>query len=168
MIVEQLKKYIKQFLEQQNSFEEVGTVSELREKRIAIVKCNSTGSCSGCAAAWGCCSGNVSDGKQIFADNVPHARVGDIVRIQIETSAGMADSQSFLYIASFIMLVIGLGVGYFIATYLPVGVPAVLLSLLIGAAFMLGGIGVLRLGRPAVIQKSLAKITEIISTTKID
>lgn len=176
MLIEQVKCYLKQMFEHQSCFEEVGVVAEVREKRIAIVSCNSSGSCAGCAASGGCCSGTAASGsgagtttqKRIVADNIPHARVGDTVRVQIETNAGIADSSTFLYIATFIMFAFGLVVGYFVATLLPVGVPAALLALLIGAAFMIGTVAVLRVGRQAAVQTSLAKITEIITIANTD
>lgn len=154
---------IKQLFERHTTLEEIGVVSELREKRIAVVVREEGDGCSGCGASGGCCSGG--EGKRrIFADNIPYARVGDTVRVEIETSAGIVDSQSFLYIISFIMLALGLAVGYFIANLIAVGIPAALLSLLIGCAFMVGTMGVLRFGRQAVVQDSLAKIIEIIDT----
>ena len=158
---------IKQLFEHQTTLEEIGVVSELREKRIAVVLREEGDGCSGCGASGGCCTGGGggSEGKRrIFADNIPYARVGDTVRVEIETSAGIVDSQSFLYIISFIMLALGLAVGYFIANLIAVGIPAALLSLLIGCAFMVGTMGVLRFGRQAVVQGSLAKIIEIINT----
>jgi positive regulator of sigma E activity len=165
---------IKQLFEHQTTLEEIGVVSELREKRIAVVLREEGDGCSGCGASGGCCirndgGGGGSDGKRrIFADNIPYARVGDTVRVEIETSAGIVDSQSFLYIISFIMLALGLAVGYFIANLIAVGIPAALLSLLIGCAFMVGTMGVLRFGRQAVVQGSLAKIIEIINTADND
>ncbi|OQY25355.1 MAG: hypothetical protein B6I37_01525 [Desulfobacteraceae bacterium 4572_35.2] len=162
---------VKQLFEYQTTLEEVGVVSELREKRIAIVLREEGDGCSGCGASGGCCirndggDGGGSEGKRrIFADNIPYARVGDTVRVEIETSAGIVDSQSFLYVISFIMLALGLAVGYFIANLIAVGIPAALLSLLIGCAFMVGTMGVLRFGRQAVVQNSLARIVEIIDT----
>jgi positive regulator of sigma E activity len=163
MLIDKIKCYTKQLLEQQNTFSETGVVIEVRPKRIAIVSCSGGSSCSGCSAAGGCCSGDGAGKKRIYADNIPHARSGDTVRVEIETTAGIADSQSFLYIIAFIMLAFGLAVGYFIATLLPVGISAALLSLLIGCAFMVGTMAVLRFSRPAVVQTSLAKIVEIIS-----
>jgi positive regulator of sigma E activity len=165
---------VKQLFEYQTTLEEVGVVSELREKRIAIVLREEGDGCSSCGASGGCCirndggdggDGGRSEGKRrIFADNIPYARVGDTVRVEIETSAGIVDSQSFLYVISFIMLALGLAVGYFIANLIAVGIPAALLSLLIGCAFMVGTMGVLRFGRQAVVQDSLARIVEIIDT----
>ncbi|MEA3466194.1 MAG: SoxR reducing system RseC family protein [Thermodesulfobacteriota bacterium] len=168
MLMEKVKCYIKQLLEQQTTIEEIGVVIELRAKRLAVVQCDQKDGCSGCGAAGGCCvAGTGANGKgkrRLFVDNIPHARVGDSVRVEVETRAGIADSQSFLYVTSFIMLALGLAVGYFIASLLPVGVPAALLALLIGCAFMVGTMGVLRFGRQAVVQTSLAKIKEIVAT----
>ena len=169
MLMEKVKCYIKQLLEQQTTIEETGVVIELRAKRLAVVQCDQKDGCSGCGAAGGCCvDGGGDDGskgkRRLFADNIPCARVGDTVRVEVETKAGVADSQLFLYVMSFIMLALGLAVGYFIASLLPVGVPAALLALLIGCAFMVGTMGVLRFGRQAVVQTSLAKIIEIIAT----
>lgn len=174
MLKETLKLYATRLLEQQTTIEEIGVVIELRAKRLAVVQCDQKESCSGCGAAGGCCMDGGDDGvggnygskgkRHLFADNIPHARVGDTVRVAVETKAGIADSQSFLYVMSFIMLALGLAVGYFIASLLPVGVPAALLALLIGSAFMVGTMGVLRFGRQAVVQTSLAKIVEIIAT----
>ncbi len=163
-----VKDYIKQLVEQQKTIEEVGVVTELRDKRIAIVMCEGGDGCAGCAASGGCCTADDGHGGQrrIFADNIPYARVGDTVTVQIETTAGMVDSQSFLYIVAFIMLALGLAVGYFIANLIPVGIPAALLSLLIGCAFMVGSMAVLRFGRQAVIQNSLAKIVKIVATAQ--
>lgn len=157
---------IKKLFEHQTTLEETGVVSELREKRIAVVVRDEGDGCSGCGASGGCCTGaSGGDGKRrIFADNIPYARVGDTVRVEIETSAGIIDSQSFLYIISFIMLALGLAVGYFIASLIAVGISAALLSLLIGCSFMVGTMAVLRFGRQAVVQESLAKIIEIIDT----
>ncbi len=166
MIIEQLQTHIRQLFKNNNMFTEVGEVVEVRAKRVAIVNCESSSSCTGCGASGGCCSGG-SGKKRLFADNIPHARVGDKVRVQVESTAGVADSQAFLYIIAFIMLAIGLGVGYFVASFLPVGVPAALLSLLIGCVFMVGALGVLRFARPAVVQSSFAKIIEIISTNEL-
>ena len=166
MIKETLQDYARQLFKQQSTISETGEVIELREKRVAIVSCEGGSSCTGCGAAGGCCSGGAGK-KRRFADNIPQARVGDIVRVEVETTAGVADSQTFLYIVAFIMLAIGLGVGYFIASFLPVGIPAALLSLLIGCAFMVGALGVLRYARPAVVQSSFAKIVEIVSTPEL-
>lgn len=166
MIIDKIQEYAKQLFRQQSTFTEVGEVVEVRAKRVAIVNCDTSASCTGCGASGGCCSGG-SGKKRLFADNIPYARVGDKVLVQVETTAGVADSQTFLYIIAFIMLAIGLGVGYFIASLLPVGVPAALLSLLIGCVFMVGALGVLRFARPAVVQSSFAKIIEIISTAEL-
>lgn len=163
-----IKKLVEQLFERQTTIEEIGIVSELRENRIAVISREESSGCSGCGASGGCCTGGDSGGgegkRRIFADNIPYARVGDTVRVEIETSAGLIDSQSFLYIISFIMLALGLAVGYFIATLIAVGIPAALLSLLIGGSFMIGTMGVFRFGRQAVVQDSLAKIIEIIDT----
>ncbi|MDY0191755.1 MAG: SoxR reducing system RseC family protein [Desulfuromonas sp.] len=167
MTVNQIKEYAKQLFKQQGTITEEGEVVELRAKRVAIVNCEGGASCSGCGASGGCCSGGAGK-KRLFADNIPYARVGDRVLVQVETTAGIADSQTFLYVIAFIMLAIGLGVGYFIASFLPVGMPAALLSLLIGCVFMVGALGVLRFARPAVVQSSFAKIIEIVSTTEHD
>ncbi|MCD6526117.1 MAG: SoxR reducing system RseC family protein [Desulfuromonas sp.] len=161
---ENLKQTLEPLLEQQTTITETGVVTELREKRLAIVSCEKGEGCSGCGASGGCCQSG-SDGRQrLIADNLLYARVGDTVRVEVETKAGIADSQSFLYIISFIMLALGLAVGYFIASLLPVGIPAALLSLLIGGAFMVGTLGVFRFGRQAVVQTSLARIVEILET----
>lgn len=164
------KQLVEQLFERQTTIEEVGVVSELRENRIAVILREEGAGCSGCGASGGCCTagsdGNGAAKRRIFADNIPYARVGDTVRVEIETSAGLIDSQSFLYIISFIMLALGLAVGYFIATLVAVGIPAALLSLLIGCAFMVGTMGVLRFGRQAVVQGSLAKVIDIIDTAE--
>jgi len=158
------KQLVEQLFERQTTLVEIGVVSELRENRIAVITRDEGDGCSGCGASGGCCSGGGEGKRRLFADNIPYARVGDTVRVEIETSAGIFDSQSFLYIISFIMLALGLAVGYFIASFIAVGIPAALLSLLVGCAFMVGTMAVLRFGRQAVVQDSLAKIIEIIDT----
>ena len=163
-----LKDTLKPLLEQQTTLNETGVVVELREKRLAIVACEQSDGCSGCGASGGCCQGGSDGRRRLMADNLVYARMGDTVRVEVETKAGIADSQSFLYIIAFIMLALGLAVGYFIASLLPVGISAALLSLLIGGAFMIGTLGVFRFGRQAVVQTSLARIVEIIETADND
>lgn len=163
-----LKDTLKPLLEHQTTLSETGVVVELREKRLAIVACEQSDGCTGCGASGGCCRGGSDGRRRLMADNLVYARMGDTVRVEVETKAGIADSQSFLYIIAFIMLALGLAVGYFIASLLPVGISAALLSLLIGGAFMIGTLGVFRFGRQAVVQTSLARIVEIIETTDND
>lgn len=168
MMKQAVQKSLQRLLEHQAVIEETGVVVELREKRLAVVACASGEGCDGCGASGGCCQGGGDGQRRLLADNQPYARVGDTVRVEVETQAGIADSQSFLYIIAFIMLALGLAVGYFIASLLPVGVPAALLALLIGGAFMVGTLGVFRFGRQAVVQTSLARIIEIVEPTQQD
>jgi hypothetical protein len=65
------------------------------------------------------------------------------------------------YIVAFVMLALGLGLGYGIASIIAVGMPAAALSVLMGLAFMCGSLGILRFGRRAVVQTALARIVEI-------
>lgn len=162
----QIRTYLRKLLERQHTIQETGVVVEVRDKRLAVVACAASSGCGDCAAAGGCCKGGGDGQRRLLADNLPYARVGDTVRVEVETTAGIADSQTFLYLVSFIMLALGLAVGYFIASLLPVGIPAALLALLIGAAFMVGTLGVFRFGRQAVVQSSLARIVEIIAAAE--
>lgn len=159
-----LTAYWQQLLHPQKILSETGTIVELRPKRLALVAC-AGGGCSGCGAAGNCCQGGGDGQRRLLADNLPQARVGDRVRLEIETSAGLLDSSNLLYIVAFIMLALGLALGYGIASLLPVGVPAALLALLIGTAFLVGTFGVFRFGRQAVVQTALARIVEIIEIT---
>jgi positive regulator of sigma E activity len=159
---EGIKQFFHQFLHPQRIIEEKGTVVEIRPKRLAIVECASKSACSGCGAAGNCCqSGPGANTRRIMADNIPCARVGDNVRVEIETSAGILDSESVQYIVAFVMLALGLGLGYGIASIIAVGMPAAALSVLMGLAFMCGALGILRFGRKAVVQTALARIVEI-------
>ncbi|WP_316348346.1 SoxR reducing system RseC family protein [Desulfuromonas acetoxidans] len=162
------KEVVNRLFEHQTTLSETGVVIELREKRLAVVAREQSEGCSGCGASGGCCQSGGNGQRRLLADNQPYARVGDTVRVEIETTAGLADSQNFLYIIAFIMLALGLAVGYFIASLLPVGIPAALLALMIGGAFMVGTLGVFRFGRPAVVQTSLARIVEVITPAEQD
>ncbi len=161
------KELFTRLCRRRTTFSEVGVVVELRERRIAVVACVDDAACSGCAAAGGCCSAT-SGGRRLYADNIPCARVGDKVRVEVETSAPVVDSATVLYITAFVMLLLGLALGYAIASLLPVGLSAALLALLMGATFMVGTLAVFRLGRGAVVQQSLARIVEIIATDTSD
>ncbi|MBN2644613.1 MAG: SoxR reducing system RseC family protein [Desulfuromonadaceae bacterium] len=166
-ILSVVEKYRQQLLHPQKLIREVGTVVELKPNRLAVVACSSGAGCSSCAASGGCCQGGGDGQRRLLVDNVPCARIGDQVRVEVETRAELFDSTNLLYLVSFIMLALGLAVGYGIATLLPVGVPAALLALLIGAAFMAGTLGVFRFGRQAVVQISLARIVEIVAVADV-
>lgn len=164
-----IKSFWHQLLHPQRITSTSGTVVELKPKRLALVECANQSGCTGCGAAGNCCQkGPGANTKRILADNIPCARKGDIVRVEIETSAGILDSDTVLYIIAFVMLALGLALGYGIAASIAVGIPAAVLAILVGAAFMTGAIGVLRFGRQAVIQTALARIVEIEEITPKD
>jgi len=157
-----IKEFFHQLLHPQRTITESGTVVEIKPKRLALVECASKSACSGCGAAGNCCNkGPGTDTRRILADNIPCARVGDRVKVEIETSAGILDSESVQYMIAFVMLALGLGLGYGIASVLAVGISAAALAVLVGAAFMVGSIGILRFGRQAIVQTALARIVEI-------
>lgn len=157
-----IKQFLHKLLHTQRIISEIGTVVEIKPKRLALVECASKSACAGCGAAGSCCEkGPGGDTRRILADNIPCARVGDRVRVEIETSAGILDSETIQYMIAFVMLALGLGLGYGIASVLPVGISAAALAVLVGAAFMVGAIGILRFGRQAVVQTALARIVEI-------
>lgn len=164
-----IKHFFHQLLHPQRIISESGTVVEIKPKRLALVECASKSGCIGCGAAGNCCEkGPGTDTRRILADNIPYARVGDKVKVEIETSAGILDSESVQYMIAFVMLALGLGLGYGIASAIAVGISAAALAVLLGAAFMTGTIGVLRFGRQAIVQTALAKIVEIQQTTSED
>ncbi|MDY0213669.1 MAG: SoxR reducing system RseC family protein [Desulfuromonadaceae bacterium] len=165
----EIKKLWRQFLHPQRITSTTGTVVALKPKRLALVECADQNACSGCSGAGNCCQkGPGAGAKRIMADNIPYAREGDLVKVEIETSAGILDSDTVLYIIAFVMLALGLALGYGIAASIAVGIPAAILAILVGAAFMTGTIGVLRFGRQAVIQTALARIVEIKEITPKD
>lgn len=164
-----IKTFWHQLLHPQRTTKTSGTIVALKPKRLALVECADQSACSGCSAVGNCCQkGPGADTKRILADNIPSARVGDRVAVEIETSAGILDSDTMLYIIAFVMLALGLALGYGIAASIAVGIPAAILAILVGAAFMIGAIGVLRFGRQAVIQTALARIVEIEEITPED
>lgn len=158
---ENIKTYVHQFLHPPRNIYAHGTVAEIKPKRLAVVECPSKTACSGCGAAGKCCQSASSGGRRIMADNIPCARLGDKVKVEIETSAGILDSETVQYSIAFVMLALGLGLGYGIAKLLVTGISAALLALLIGAAFMTGIMGVLRFGRQGLVQTAMARIVEI-------
>lgn len=164
-----IKTFWHQLLHPQRVTRTSGTVVALKPKRLALVECADQNGCTGCGAAGNCCQKGAGSGaKHILADNIPYAREGDKVKVEIETSAGILDSDTVLYIIAFVMLALGLALGYGIAASIAVGIPAAVLAILVGAAFMTGAIGVLRFGRQAVIQTALARIVEIEEITPKD
>jgi len=164
-----IKDFFHQLLHPQHTISESGTVVEIKPKSLALVECASKNACSGCGAAGSCCEkGPGADTRRILADNIPCARVGDKVKVEIETSAGILDSDTIQYLIAFVMLALGLGLGYGIASVLAVGISAAALAVLIGTAFMVGSIGILRFGRQAVVQTALARIVEIEEITPND
>ena len=164
-----IKQFFYQLLHPQRTISESGTVVEIKPKRLALVECASKSACTGCSAAGSCCQkGPDANTRRILADNIPCARVGDEVEVEIETSAGILDSDTVQYMIAFVMLALGLALGYGIASVIAVGISAAALAVLVGAAFMVGAIGILRFGRQAVVQTALAKIVEIKEITSED
>lgn len=142
--------------------EEIGTVVELKGKRVAVVMCTKSSLCENCATNGNCALGDDGNTRLIEVQNSLAAEVGEQVRIATTTKSFL-QSSFLLYIVPLIALVIGAVAGMLVGESVPTGLDPNLLSAIFGVFFMSGSFLILRVGSSVLNKESyMPKITEII------
>lgn len=142
--------------------EEVGTVVELKSKRLAVVMCTKSSLCENCATNGNCALGDDDNTRLIEVHNPVAAEVGEQVRIATTTKSFL-QSSFLLYIVPLIALVIGAVAGMLVGEAIPTGLDPNLLSAIFGVFFMVGSFVILRVGSNALNKETyMPKIIEIL------
>lgn len=115
--------------------EEYGTIIELKESHIAIVKCVRNSSCQHCPSAGSCNMGSDGESMAVEAYNQAGGQVNDRVKV-VTSTKNFLQSSFLLYIVPIIGLLIGAGIGQTIAEGRPGMIDPSLLSALIGSLFL--------------------------------
>jgi sigma-E factor negative regulatory protein RseC len=142
--------------------EEVGTVVELKSKRLAVVMCTKSSLCENCATNGNCALGDDDNTRLIEVHNPVAAEVGEQVRIATTTKSFL-QSSFLLYIVPLIALVIGAVAGMLVGEAIPTGLDPNLLSAIFGVFFMVGSFVILRVGSNALNKETyMPKIVAIL------
>jgi len=141
--------------------EEIGTVIELKEQRIAVVMCKRNSACEHCPSTGTCSMGDGSETMLVDAVNTIRAQVGDQVKI-VASTKHFLQSSFMLYIVPIIGLLIGALIGETIAEKTQVGMDPSLLSALMSVVFLvvtflLIRLATMRLKREAFMPRIIAK-----------
>jgi len=129
--------------------EEIGSIIEVRGKKVAVVMCEKSSFCAHCASMESCQVGNDNKSKLVEAYNAIGAQVGDKVRLSV-SSKNFLQSSFLLYIVPLIALIVGAIAGQTIGTSLDAGPDPNLLAAILGTAFMIGSFFVIRIGSRAL------------------
>ncbi|PLX80903.1 MAG: hypothetical protein C0616_06735 [Desulfuromonas sp.] len=132
--------------------EETGTIVELKSPQRAMVLCRKSSACQHCSSKEACGLGSDEGTRLVEADNQLGAKVGDKVRIAI-TSRTLLRSSFLVYIVPLIALLVGAGLGQFIGEKMAQGPDPNLLAALLGSAFMVGSLLVIKVGSKALPQE---------------
>lgn len=141
--------------------EEYGTIVELKGKQIAVVLCQRHNACKHCASAGSCQVGDDGRSMLVEAFNAIGAEVSDRVKV-VTSTKHFLQSSFMLYIVPIIGLLIGAIAGQTIGERFPLGIDPVLLSALLGVAFLAGTFLCIRVGTRALSKELfMPRITEI-------
>ena len=142
--------------------EDVGTVVELKSKRLAVVMCTKSSLCENCATNGNCALGDDDNTRLIEVHNPVAAEVGEQVRIATTTKSFL-QSSFLLYIVPLIALVIGAVAGMLVGEAIPTGLDPNLLSAIFGVFFMSGSFVILRVGSSVLNKESsMPKLIEML------
>uniref|UniRef100_UPI00405752B5 SoxR reducing system RseC family protein n=1 Tax=Candidatus Electrothrix sp. TaxID=2170559 RepID=UPI00405752B5 len=141
--------------------EEVGTVVELKEQRIAVVMCKRNSACEHCPSTVSCSMGDGGETMLVDAINTIRAQVGDQVKV-VASTKHFLQSSFMLYIVPIIGLLIGALIGEGIGVKADVGIDPSLMSALMSVAFLvvtflLIRLATMRLKREAFMPRIIAK-----------
>lgn len=146
--------------------EEIGTVVEVREQGIALVRCTKNSSCEHCPSVDSCNMG--SDKSQLMdveALNLVGAIVSDRVKV-VTSVSNFIQSSLMLYIVPVISLVIGAAIGQYVGTFMqadPNLVAAILGVIFLVASFL----GIRLLTRNWQRERFMPKIIAILPTFEV-
>ncbi|WP_072904710.1 SoxR reducing system RseC family protein [Malonomonas rubra] len=141
--------------------EEVGTVVELKEQRIAVVMCKRNSACEHCPSSGACSMGDNSETMLVDAINMIRAQVGDQVKV-VASTKHFLQSSFMLYIVPIIGLLIGALIGESVGKRASLGIDPSLMSALTAVAFLvvtfiLIRLATMRLKREAFMPRIIAK-----------
>lgn len=141
---------------------ETGTLVELKNRQIALIRCQKNSACDHCPSSDSCHSEQDSRSMLVEVYNALGAEVGDQVRVETSTRHFL-QSSFVLYIIPVFGLIVGALAGQFIGEHTDVEVDPPLLSALMGVAFMVGTFLCIRVGTRALPrEKFMPKIVEIL------
>jgi sigma-E factor negative regulatory protein RseC len=145
---------------------ETGTVVEVKNPQIAMIRCQKNSACEHCPSINSCHTEQDGRAMIVEAYNPLAAEVGD--QVKVETSTRHFLQSSFvLYIIPVLGLVIGALAGQLIGEHTDVALDPALLSALMGVAFMVGTFLVIRVGTRALPRELfMPKIVEIIQHSR--
>jgi sigma-E factor negative regulatory protein RseC len=116
--------------------EEYGTVVELKQDLVAVVKCVRNSACDHCPSSGACKMGDDSETMLVETYNAIGAQNGDLVKIATSTKHFL-QSSFMLYIVPIIGLLIGAFVGQIIAEMSGWEIDPSLFSALTAVAFLI-------------------------------
>lgn len=116
--------------------EEYGTVIELKQDWVAVVKCGRNSACDHCPSSGACKMGDDSETMLVDAYNAIGAQNGDLVKIATSTKHFL-QSSFMLYIVPIIGLLIGAFTGQVIAEKSGWEIEPSLLSALMAVFFLI-------------------------------
>jgi len=142
--------------------EETGSVVEVKDQQIAVVRCERSSACDHCEASGSCHLG--ADGKtvQIEVHNPLNAKVGDTVKLSVSTRTFLRSS-FFLYGVPVIALLVGAGAGQLVGQNLENGPSPDVVAALMGCLAMAASFVAVRFGSRSLPKEAyMPCITEIV------
>ncbi len=141
--------------------EEYGTVVEIKEAGIAVVRCKRNSACDHCPSSGSCNVGDDSESMLVDAFNAIDAQVSDQVKV-VTSTRHFLQSSFMLYIVPIIGLLIGALIGQTIGEKTALGIDPSLLSALCGVLFLAATFIAIRFGTRSVKREVfMPRIVEI-------
>lgn len=115
--------------------EEIGTIIEIKDSRIAVVQCAKSSACHHCPSSGTCNLGSDGETAKVEAYNRVGAQVHDRVKV-VTSTKNFLQSSFLLYIVPVLGLLLGAGLGEALGERLNGGIDPSLLSALTGSFFL--------------------------------
>lgn len=142
--------------------QEIGSVVELKSKRIAVVLCEKSSACKHCASMEMCNAGNDNKSMLVEAHNALGATIGDRVRLAVSTRHFL-QSSFLLYIVPLVFLLVGAVAGQYFGGRLLEGADPNLISALLGTGALVVSFVVIRAGTRALPRETyMPQVVEIL------
>lgn len=142
--------------------QEIGSVVELKSKRIAVVMCEKSSACAHCASMEMCNAGKDNNSMLVEVHNALGAAIGDRVKLAVSTKHFL-QSSFLLYIVPLIFLLVGALVGQFIGGKMESGTDPNLLSAMLGMGSLAGSFLIIRMSTRALPRETyMPQVVEIL------
>lgn len=141
--------------------EEIGTIVELKEGKVAVVQCGRSSACQHCPSAGSCQMNDDQQTMLVEALNDAGGQLNDQVKV-VTSTRNFLQSSFMLYIIPVVGLIIGAGVGQAFAQQLGVGVDPSLVSAILGlVCLILTFVGIRALTRTWQKERFMPRIVAI-------